>query len=303
MILNILIMKRSLLFIVLISVFFTMGVSGQKNVTAPKYDYMVVNGQLTESVWMVDQAVDQIIDGVPVVDTNTVMMGVVYNDEFLYIGLDVLDTVPTPYEMGEVFIDGNHNGGAYDEFDLHIRFVGLSIFVLHPDTITGYQLGFALKPLAYGYYAELAIPLAALNITPSEGLQIGFDVFMGDRDLASPGLDYIVSWNGTLANYDNTDGFGVLTFGVSSGVEDQPMNGESFRMYPNPADGKVFVEATGHNLTCEISDITGRVINSSMIIPESGKLSVDMETAAPGVYFVTVGDENNRKTVQKLLVR
>lgn len=281
--------------------------AGQKNVTAPKYDYITVNGQLTEPVWQVDQAVDQIIDGTPAGDTNTVLMGVVYNDTYLYVGLDVLDAAPTPYEMGEVFIDGNNNGGAYDEYDLHIRFVGLTITVLHPDTITGYVLGFAIKPLANGYYAELAIPLAALNITPVEGNQIGFDVFMGDRDLPSPGVDYIVSWNGTLANYESTDGFGTLTFGVSSGVDDMEKGSAGMKIYPNPAKDMVFVETAsitaGHSPTCEITDITGRLIFRGNMDPVEGKLAVDLKQATPGVYFVTLRDENDARSVQKLLIR
>lgn len=303
MILKILIVKKSVLFIVLIQVLFAIGVSGQKNVTAPKYDYMDVNGQLTESVWMVDQAVNQIIDGAVVGDTNTVLMGVVYNDEFLYVGLDVLDAAPTPYEMGEVFIDGNNNGGAYDENDLHIRFVGLSIFVLHPDTITGYDLGFTLKPLANGYYAELAIPLAALNINPTEGIQIGFDVFMGDRDLPSPGYDYIVSWNGTLANYESTDGFGTLTFGTSSGVDYKPLTEKSFRMFPIPADEVVFIEPAGQFETCEITDIAGRLIYTGVIDSPYARLAIDLNDAIPGFYFVTLKGENGVRSVEKLLVR
>jgi hypothetical protein len=296
-------MKRNLLFVALITVAISFQAVGQKTVTAPKYDYMIVNGLLTESAWQVDQAVDQIISGVPVVDTNTVLCGVVYSDEYLYVGLDVLDAVPTPYEMGEVFIDGNNNGGAYDEYDLHIRFVGISIEVIHPDTITGYVLGFAIKPGAVGYTAELAIPLAAINITPTEGGEIGFDVFMGDRDLASPGVDYMVSWNGDMTNYESTDGFGTLTFGVSSGVNDKTDASAGLKIYPNPATGMVYVESADHTLTCEISDVTGRMIYSGNMDSAKGKLAVDLKNANPGVYFVTVMDENSTKNVQKLLIR
>lgn len=300
-------MRRYLLPFVLLTMIIGFKAAGQKNVTAPKYDYITVNGQLTEPVWQVDQAVDQIIDGTPAGDTNTVLMGAVYNDTYLYVGLDVLDATPTPYEMGEVFIDGNNDGGAYDEYDLHIRFVGLTITVIHPDTITGYVLGFSLKPLANGYYAELAIPLAALNITPVEGNHIGFDVFMGDRDLPSPGVDYIVSWNGTLANYETTDGFGTLTFGVSSGIDDKKDASAGMKIYPNPAKDKIFVETTSptanHSLTCEITDMAGRLIYSGSMEADNGKLAVDLKQALPGVYFVTLKDENNARTVQKLLVR
>jgi len=117
--------------------------------------------------------------------------------------------------MGEVFIDGNKSGGAYDTNDLYIRFAGPFVIVMYPDTILGIQLGFAAKPDGKGYTAELAIPWAELTVTPAEGGQVGFDLILSDRDtLTIPGVDYMLAWNGGLQDYVSTSSFGDLNFGV-----------------------------------------------------------------------------------------
>jgi hypothetical protein len=193
--------------------FFRLG----NGVTAPKVFNILVDGLLNESDWKIDQPVSQVVYGAPAADgdLNQAYFGVAYNSEFLYVGLDVVDSTLTPYEMGEVFIDGNKSGGAYDTNDLYIRFAGPFVIVMYPDTILGIQLGFAAKPDGKGYTAELAIPWAELTVTPAEGGQVGFDLILSDRDtLTIPGVDYMLAWNGGLQDYVSTSSFGDLNFGV-----------------------------------------------------------------------------------------
>jgi hypothetical protein len=184
-------------------------------VIAPKVFNILVDGQLNEADWVIDQNVSQVISGTVGDDPNTIYFGVTYNEDFLYVGLDVLDAALTPLEMGELFIDGNKNGGAYDANDLWIRFAGPVVIVMYPDTIEGIQLGFAVKPLGDGYTAELAIPWAELGVTAEEGAQIGFDLIISDSD-SGTGVDYQMAWNGGLQNYEGTSSFGDLLFGTLS---------------------------------------------------------------------------------------
>ncbi len=184
-------------------------------VIAPKVFNMVVDGQLDEADWNIDQNISNVVNGTLTEDPNLIYFGVTYNDEYLFVGLDVMDGALTPMEMGELFIDGNKNGGAYDENDLHIRFAGPVVIVVHPDTIEGIQLGFAVKPLGDGYTAELAIPWSELGVTAVMGNQIGFDLIISDSD-SGTSIDYQMAWNGGLQNYQVTSAFGDLLFGTLS---------------------------------------------------------------------------------------
>jgi hypothetical protein len=184
-------------------------------VIAPKVFAISVDGFLDEADWKIDQIVSQVISGDPAGNMSETYFGLTYNEDYLYIGLDVLDNVLTPMEMGEVFIDGNKNGGAYDANDLHLRFIGTYVMVVYPDTIEGYELGFQVKPLGDGFTAELAIPWAALGVTATEGSQIGFDLILSDSDDGST-YAYQIAWNGGLQNYVGTSSFGDMLFGTLS---------------------------------------------------------------------------------------
>lgn len=187
------------------------------SVNAPKVFAMTVDGLLNEADWKIDKVISQVISGSVTGTMSEAYFGVTYNSEYLYIGLDVNDDLLTMLEMGEVFIDGNKNGGAYDANDLHLRFIGTFVTVVYPDTIEGYQLGFAVKDLGNGFTAELAIPWAALGVTATEGNQAGFDIILSDSDDNATHA-YQLAWNGNLMNYVSTTAFGdMLLGGLSCG--------------------------------------------------------------------------------------
>jgi hypothetical protein len=182
-------------------------------VTADKVFAIAVDGVLDDSDWKLNQVISQVVDGAPSADLNEAYFGVAYNDTYLYVGINVTDANLRPSEQGEVFIDGNKSGGAYDEFDLHMKFSGAGVEVIQgPAGITPI-LGFGIT--ATGYSAEVAIPWADLGITPEEGGQIGFDILLGDDDVGT-GVEYTMAWNGGLQNYDGTSSFGDLIFGTLS---------------------------------------------------------------------------------------
>lgn len=190
---------------------YCMTMSGN-SVEAPKTFFINVDGLLDELDWDISQHLTKVIEGTPGMDMNEVYFGVVYSDDYLYVGIDVTDAFLTADEMGEIFIDGNNSGGAYDESDLYLRFSGTAIQVIYPDTIPGIMIGFSIKPWGSGYTTEFSIPWAPLGITATEGEQIGFDVIIGDDD-SYPDVDYKMAWNGSLENEYSTSGFGELIFG------------------------------------------------------------------------------------------
>jgi hypothetical protein len=182
-------------------------------VTAPKVFAMAIDGNLNEPDWKIDQPISQVIDGTPGADLNTAYFGVTYNADFLFVGINITDAIPTLGDAGEVFIDGNKSGGAYDASDIHLKFSVVGVEVIWgPPGIT-VNLGFL--PSATGYSAEVAIPWAALGVTAAEGGQVGFDIILWDDD-TNTGVEYKMAWNGSLDDYTNTSSFGDLLFGVLS---------------------------------------------------------------------------------------
>jgi len=182
-------------------------------VIAPKVFNIAVDGHLDEADWKIDQVISQVIDGTPGADMNTAYFGVTYNETYLYVGIDITDGVPTPGDAGDVYIDGNKSGGAYDSYDIHLRFSLAGVEVIYGPTGIVVELGFGLT--ATGYSAEVAIPWADLGVTPTEGSQIGFDIILKDDDTGT-GVEYQMAWNGNLQDDEITTPFGDLLFGTLS---------------------------------------------------------------------------------------
>ncbi len=181
------------------------------SVIAPKVFAMTIDGKLDEADWKINQNISRIVDGTATEDLNTVNFGVTYNDEFLFVGIDIVDAIPSAGDCGEVFLDGNKSGGAYDASDIHLKFGIGGIEVIYGPADIDCQLGFVLTTT--GYAGEVAIPWAALDLTP--GAVMGFDIIISDDD-TSTGVDYKLAWNGGIEDYENTSGFGDLVFGVLS---------------------------------------------------------------------------------------
>lgn len=181
------------------------------SVQAPKVFAITVDGALDETDWIITQPVAQVADGTVGADLNEAYFGVAWNETYLYVGIKIIDSTLTPNERGEVFVDGNKSGGAYDASDVYLRFSGAGIEVIEGPTSMVPILGFQIS--SNGYNAEVAIPWADLGLTPAEGGQIGFDILIGDDD-AGTGVEYTLAWNGGLQNYDGTSSFGDLLFGT-----------------------------------------------------------------------------------------
>lgn len=186
-------------------------------VTAPKVFTMNVDGILSETDWDISQPVAKLVEGsvAPEGDLNEAFFGVTYNEDYLFIGISVVDNNLSPLEEGHLFLDGDKSGGDYDDFDVHMKFSAMGVEILHgPPTLIP-MLGFV--PGLTGYTAEAAIPWADLGVTPEAGGQVGFDIILGDSDsLLGTQIDYYLAWNGGMENLTSTSSFGDLNFGVLS---------------------------------------------------------------------------------------
>jgi hypothetical protein len=277
------------------------------SVTATRAYAMTMDGDLGEPEWNLNNMVSKLIMGELTQDPNEIYFGVAYDDDSLYIGLDIKDVFPTIYEMGEVFIDGDKSGGPYDANDLHLRFNGPKVTIVQGPQDVGYSLGFALNP-GVGYTAELALPLAAFGIAPTTELEVGFDIIIGDGD-SGEGVDYMMAWTGDLANYEVTNFFGTLVFADFSGLNDYADYSSFVSVYPNPSSSQVTLMLSENifngNVTVQVSDITGRIIqgNTQTLPGVNNQVHLNVDGFTPGIYFVNVFDENGSTAVKKLVVR
>jgi hypothetical protein len=183
----------------------------QNSILAPKTFSMNINGVLDEPEWVLNGQITRIIDGTPGDDVNEAYFGVVYSDDYLYVGLAVTDAVITLNDVVSIFIDGDHSGGNYDLHDVYFIVNGSVITIINgpPGGIT---VDLATTLNVNGFVMEMAIPWSALGIIPAESENAGFDIIIGDDDTGG-GVEYQIAWNGSLENVYSTSGFGELIFG------------------------------------------------------------------------------------------
>lgn len=280
----------------------------EKNLTAPQVIEYNIDGILDDPEWNITNVIDKVVNGAVTGDSNDIHFGAAYSPEYLYIGLDVFDAVLSPYEMGEIFIDGNNNGGMYDTCDAYLRFAGPYLQVIYPDTLDGVILQFGVKPLANGYTAELAVPWSELNITPVIGEKIGLDIIITDRDEMTPGMDYMMAWNGGLENYMVTSSFGKMVFGESSAIGDPSGFNSPVTLFPNPSNGDVNIlinpESLQGKLTVQVTDMSGRtVLVKNYDVIQENPIRLDGSSIKSGMYFVTLKDDAGRSSVSKLIIQ
>jgi hypothetical protein len=276
------------------------------SVTAVRAYSMTIDGNLDEPEWDLNRSVSKVINGTVTADPNEVLFGVAYDDNYLYVGLNVIDAFPTIYEMGEVFIDGDKSGGPYDAHDLHLRFNGPVVSIVQgPPTLVP-LIGFQL--IVGGYSAELGIPLADLGIIPTPESQIGFDIIIGDGD-SGTGVDYMMSWVGGLENYEVTSSFGTLNFADFTGLDEFEDYSAFVVLFPNPSNSNVSLHLANDvfngNVNICVTDMAGRVVQSNRLNfhGASDQILLNVNQLTPGIYFVNIYGNNGSRAVKKLIVQ
>ncbi|WP_138752240.1 sugar-binding protein [Paenibacillus sinopodophylli] len=224
-------------------------------------DTVTVDGSLDEAVWVMEKQVNKTVIGTP---NNTAKFGVLWDNDYLYVGVKVNDddlynnSISTFLDDSvEIYVDGNNNKGTfYDSYDrqyikgwndndlFEVR--GLKDGVLHAwSTIPG------------GYSVEMALPWSSLGITPSAGMTIGFDVANNDEDDGFDRSSQLL-WSGTVDNWSNTSAFGKLqlssetTTDLATKVQLKDSNG-------NPLSGGIVSYYDGGWKDFGITDHTGTV--------------------------------------------
>ncbi|HAN00935.1 MAG TPA: hypothetical protein DCQ26_20270 [Marinilabiliales bacterium] len=179
------------------------------SVTAPKVFAMTVNGITNETDWVINQPVSKVVDGTAGETPAEVQFGLTYNDEYLYVGINVTSATPAD-DVVEIFVDGNKSGGDYDDSDIHFTIAndGTVTVVTGADGVT--PIGDVNNSSATTYSVEASISWDELGVTAEEGTQKGFDIIFAD------GTAYKLAWNGGTANYESLSLLGDVLLGQLS---------------------------------------------------------------------------------------
>ncbi len=187
------------------------------SVTAKKVlSAVAMDGQLEESFWEITNQNSINLGG----SNNTAYFGVLWDDNYLYIGVNVVDeSLCTNGRQGwyddgvEIYIDGNYSKETnIDQYD--------RLFVKPVKTYWIQEAENRFEGVIYqwiettdGYSMEFAIPWDNFNISPAAGTNIGFDVVVNNDD---DNCDYAYNlpsqllWSGNSNYYNNPSTWGTL---------------------------------------------------------------------------------------------
>lgn len=234
-----------------------------------------VDGALNESDWNLSNSVTKNVSGVT---NNTVTFGTLWDANYLYVGVKVLDAnlqndtgAPDLWQDDsvEVYIDPTKAGGTtYNSQDR--QFVqgwnSNALVEIHNNT-TGVL--HAWGSIAGGYTIEFGIPWTNLGVTPSTNMNLAIDVGNNDDDNGA-GREGQLMWNGTANNYLDPSGFAaaILTgTPTSSKIGDLNNDGNV-----NIQDLSILLTHYGQSGTGDLNnDGTVNIVDLSILMSNYGK--------------------------------
>lgn len=96
----------------------------------------------------------------------------------------------------------------------------------------------------------------------------------------------------------------TATFTLTTGLTEHHKAG-ALRLYPNPAGSSVYLDAdplpAGSSWQIQVSDLSGRILISSSAEFNTGTKEINIESLSPGVYFMTLSDNENRIATAKFI--
>ena len=227
-------------------------------VTAKKVTALpAIDGMLEESFW--DISNQNTVN--PGSSDNTASFGVLWNDEYLYVGVNVTDTTLCTngrqgfYDDGiEICIDGNNSlGTTFDQYDRIFVKPVKSYWIQEMEKRYDGVIHKWIKT-AGGYSMEFAIPWSNFSTTPSAGLNVGFNVVVNDDDNCSNHYNDPAQllWTGNSSYYNNPSTWGTLVLGA----ETVSYSGKYIALV-NPNGGDFLI----NNLTTTVNWISSGITN------------------------------------------
>lgn len=175
---------------------------------------VAIDGLLEESFWDVSH---QITNGT---SNNTAYFGVLWDNEYLYVGVSVIDAILCTnkrqgfYDDGvEICIDGNNNKGtSFDQYD-RIIIKPINSYWIQEMERRYNGVIHNVKENSSGYTMEFAIPWANFSTTPSVGMNIGFNLVVNDDEYSNNqhNTPTQLIWNGNSNYYKDPSTWGTIS--------------------------------------------------------------------------------------------
>lgn len=162
-------------------------------------------------------------------------------------------------------------------------------------SITG---GYVYRGTAYpdlvGKYIFADYCSTQIGILNADGSVIWTPAFMGNN-FATFGED--ADKELYVAAVNNGKIYKITSTGLATGEYLK----HSFKIYPNPASGKIFIDGLKTmNNTAEINNAEGRKVLETMVRDDH---SIDISTLKPGIYFITISSDHLKIYSQKVIIK
>ncbi len=175
-------MKKLLLCLAL----FMIGVAASATEVKKLTSEIAIDGHLDEDFWEINIPLNNLYGS-----DNTGTFGLLWDDEYFYVGVVVTDPLLVKerrqsfFEDGvEICIDGNHDRSRPFDDDNDLMFVKpISSFWIQEKNMKVEGVIHKYKTTEDGYTMEFAIPWTLMNTTPAAGKTMGFNLLVNDDDL------------------------------------------------------------------------------------------------------------------------
>ena len=266
---------------------------------------VAIDGQLEESFWDLSNQISINLGA----SNNTANFGVLWDDNYLYIGVNVVDEKLCIngrqgwYDDGvEIYIDGNYSQGTtLDQYDrLFVKPVN-SYWIQEAEERSEGVIHQWIETND-GYSMEFAIPWDNFNTSPAAGMNIGFDVVVNDDD----NCDYAYNlpsqllWSGNSNYYKNPSLWGKLLLSaetisyVSDYIAIINPNGGNFLINDKTYNIE-WVSNGFNNVNIEYSTDNGNMWNTiaSNISANTGSNNWNVNATASEQCKIKISDSNN----------
>jgi hypothetical protein len=268
--------------------------------------------------------------GEPTADDLSAQFKLLWDDEAIYIFLDVTDDVEQiidctehsneyQYDNMEVFFytditnaELRVDGGAYGDYGWQIRANrGCDDVTTGSSKVTADNCANHVgSETGTGYTIEWAISWETLGLKPDDlnaAVQsIGFELSVGDSDDETLQRETLVHWNDNVKAdlaWNNINYFGKinLTHDVVNKVNNVDSQSE-VKCYPNPARTTLHFENLENVQRIEVMNLLGQEVMKMDDISNAA-IEINVAQLQKGIYTVRFTDKANRTSVRKVSIQ
>lgn len=182
-----------------------------------------------------------------------------------------------------------------------------------PDVSSTYPLGYFREDYEYiahpGEADYLDVHNGRFCVTPEypEGIYCYFATVASDWNSAYPYVVGPTFYGSVVASKVNSINESVTTYTpVTTGISNEPKEYAEINVFPNPANDLVVVQVNGlnkENLTVELFDVNGKVLQRTILYQGSTIVYFDTQTLYEGMYFIRIAGSAGVTTREIVVAR